>query len=145
MKGKYVTDLAECGRNMFVALVAISGVAQMSTIVYVLNRSAQHRSTKIVAEISFSNEQTYFGLHTVTYLDRTVVLTMINKMIKVVDPEKLTIIDIENARQVIQGAIRMYDVCKSETGYRLYLLSEKENMKFVRKIDLHPDTLLLDC
>jgi len=74
-----------------------------------------------------------------------VVLTMINKMIKVVDPEKLTIIDIENARYVIQGAIRMYDVCKSETGYRLYLLSEKENMKFVRKIDLHPDTLLLDC
>ena len=73
------------------------------------------------------------------------VLTMINKMIKVVDPEKLTIIDIENARYVIQGAIRMYDVCKSETGYRLYLLSEKENMKFVRKIDLHPDTLLLDC
>lgn len=70
---------------------------------------------------------------------------MINKMIKVVDPEKLTIIDIENARYVIQGAIRMYDVCKSETGYRLYLLSEKENMKFVRKIDLHSDTLLLDC
>lgn len=73
------------------------------------------------------------------------VLTMINKMIKVVDPENLTIIDIENARYAIQGAIRMYDVCKSETGYRLYLLSEKENMKFVRKIDLHPDTLLLDC
>ncbi len=139
-----MTDLAECDRNMFVALVASSGSVAMSTIVYVLNRSATHRSTHIAAEIAFNVDQTYFGLHKVAYLNRTVALTMINKVIKIIDPETLKITDIENSRSAIEGAIRMYDVCRSDTGFRLYVLSQSVNMKFVRKIDLHPDTLLLD-
>ena len=116
-------DLAECGSNMFVALVASSGSTEMNMIIYVLNRSATHRSTHIAAELAFNVDQTYFGLHKVTYLNRTVALTMINRVLKVIDPETLKITDIENARSVIEGAIRMYDVCKSETGYRLYMLS----------------------
>ena len=58
-------------------------------------------------------------------------LTVINGVVKLIDPDSLRITDLDTKKSVMLDALRMYDVCKSEKGFRLYMLCEEKGVKFV--------------